>query len=802
MFKQYFKIILRNWKKNKIYTVINIVGLAIAFSITLLISNHVITEWTMDKFHSNAGNIYRITNQYLESKEWESLTAYLIGPYAKQEIPGIVNYTRIMPSNSYGIKNNETEEYIPIPKSLFIDENFFQMFDFPIIQGKIDSTVLNWIIVTQNYAKQHFGDQNPIDKTVFIKDLDSEKDHGCVARIVAVIEDLPANSSIQSDIFIDSRVISKNRDILYWGCCSSYTYLQLASTADISVIERMIPQMIEKNNSYLKANEYRCQLQPLTDIYFHSNHLHPEAILRGQISLSLLLYGIILLILFLALGNYIMIKTAQINKNITRMGIQKCFGADNRTIRLQLSLEIGIHTLCALLLSFALAYVLHPYIIEILSPEHPYRFHLSFQKFAGFLLLVFFAMFLTGFVLHLYTHRRLNHNGLKQAIQPAPRYKDIKKILTIVQITIFSALLFCATAVSRQMNYMQHMDLGFNQENILYFYWPDNEFRYETLKQKLQHYPAILNASNGYPLPCYERAESISIPNQPEKTIKARIILGDADYIDTYQIQLQEGRCLKKYNYPIDLKEFARIRPNHIREAIVNRSLVKALQLEHPLETILNLWDHECPLKIVGVVDDFQYFPLYKYTEPAIIMYEFPQISSTMIVHYQTGEFQNVYRYIRTMFQEKFPNTLFKCEEYNFSELYGKDIAVVKLIILFALITILIGGMGIFAFSTFMVESKTREVALRKVNGATEWQIMQLFNQQFFARVLLACFIGLPVAYYASKEWLKGFAYKVEIHAGLFIFVFLTSVFVVLAITTWQTRKAARQNPIDTLKTE
>ena len=202
--------------------------------------------------------------------------------------------------------------------------------------------------------------------------------------------------------------------------------------------------------------------------------------------------------------------------------------------------------------------------------------------------------------IHLYTHRRLNHNELQQAIQSAPRHRDIKKILTVVQITIFSALLFCALVVSRQMNYMQHMDLGFNQENILYFYWPDNELRYETLKQELRHHPAIFNASNGYPLPCYERAESITVPNQPEKTIKARIILGDADYIDTYQIQLREGRCLKKYNYPIDLKEFARIRPNHIREAIVNQSLVKALQLEHPLETILNLWDHEYPLKIVG----------------------------------------------------------------------------------------------------------------------------------------------------------------------------------------------------------
>ena len=124
------------------------------------------------------------------------------------------------------------------------------------------------------------------------------------------------------------------------------------------------------------------------------------------------------------------------------------------------------------------------------------------------------------------------------------------------------------------------------------------------------------------------------------------------------------------------------------------------------------------------------------------------------------------------------------------------------LIILFALTAILIGGMGIFAFSIFMAESKTREVALRKVNGATEWQIMQLFNRQFLARVLLACFIGLPVAYYASREWLKGYAYKIEIHAGLFIFVFLTSILVVLAITIWQTRKAARQNPIDTLKTE
>lgn len=801
MFKQYFKIILRNWKKNKIYTVINIVGLAIAFSITLLISNHVITEWTMDKFHPNAGNIYRVTQQDLESKSWESLTSYLTGPYAKEEIPDIVNFTRILMFNSYGIKNDKKEEYIPIPQCLFVDANFFQIFDFPIIQGEIDSSELNWIVVSRKYARQHFGHQNPIGKTVFIKDLNTEEDHGRVARIVALMEDIPANSSIQSDIFVDSRVISK--DFLYsWDFLSSYTFLQLTSTADIPSIEQKIPEIIEKNYSYLKADESKCQLQPLLDVYFHSNHLYSNTILQGQTSLSLLLYGIILLILFLAIGNYMMIKTAQINKDISRMAIQKCFGANDRTLRLQLSLEISTHALCALFLSLILTYLLHPYIINILSPTHPYTFHLSFQKFTGFFLLILLVMYLTGLELYLYTRRRLNHNGLKHSIQSVPRYKDIKKILVVAQIAIFSTLLFCALVVSKQMNYIQHADLGFNQKNILYFYWPDYKFQYETLKQKLLHHPAILNVSNGSPLPSHEYANPISLNGQPEKTIKAHIIIGDADYIDTYQIHLWEGRGLNKNSYPSDLKQFALVRPHHIRETVVNRSLVKALQLDQPLGTILNLWDSEHPLKIVGVVDDFQYLPLYKYSEPAIITYELPQISTTIIVHYQTGEYQNVYHYIQQMFREKFPNTVFKCEEYNFSELYGKDIAVVKLIILFALITILIGGMGIFAFSTFMIESKTREVALRKVNGATEWQIMQLFNQQFFTRVLLACFIGLPVAYYASKEWLKGFAYKIEIHAGLFIFVFLTSVIVVLAITTWQTRKAARQNPIDTLKTE
>lgn len=304
-----YKIIFRKFRRQKTYMIINIVGLAIALTATLLISNHFVTEWSMDRFHVNAKNIYRVTNWYNNEEvfEWEGINSFLLGPAARQEIPGIVNYARVLEGN-YGIKMNKTEEYSPLTRFYFTDASLFQMFDYPLVQGCIDSTDINWVVVSRQYARRNYGKENPIGKTVWIKEMDDENDTGVEARIVAVMEDVPDNTCLQADIFIDNRAIKKSH-INEWGCLSTCTFLQLDPHTNVPDVEKRLPEMVERYSPHINAKDHIYQLQPLTDVYFHSGHIsHDNRILKGKKSLSILLYGISLLILVLAMGNYMMIK--------------------------------------------------------------------------------------------------------------------------------------------------------------------------------------------------------------------------------------------------------------------------------------------------------------------------------------------------------------------------------------------------------------------------------------------------------------------------------------------------------------
>ena len=179
-----------------------------------------------------------------------------------------------------------------------------------------------------------------------------------------------------------------------------------------------------------------------------------------------------------------------------------------------------------------------------------------------------------------------------------------------------------------------------------------------------------------------------------------------------------------------------------------------------------------------------------------------PPSTYLLLIRYQPEKRQEILEYLQELYLSRNPEYIFECKEYNYSDLYHKDIAFMELVILFALIAILIGSMGIFAFAIFMVESKTKEIALRKVNGASEQQIMLLFNRQFMTKVLVACVIGLPITYHASRKWLENYAYRIDIQPWIFVLTIVISLCIVLLVTNWQIRQASRNNPIDTLKTE
>ena len=288
--------------------------------------------------------------------------------------------------------------------------------------------------------------------------------------------------------------------------------------------------------------------------------------------------------------------------------------------------------------------------------------------------------------------------------------------------------------------------------------------------------------------------EKIPLLTEPEKQVDVVCAYGDEDFTNVYKIPIIESQEFT----PIEFNPSPENNYSSTTDVWVNKKFVETFKLDHPLGMILNQ-QHSVHYRITGVTEDYHTQSLHYPVRPTMIL---PPSTYLLLIRYQPGKRQEILEYLQDLYLSRNPEYIFECKEYNYSDLYQKDMAFMELVILFSLIAILIGGMGIFAFAIFMVESKTREIALRKVNGASERQIMLLFNRQFMTKVLVACVIGLPIAYYASRKWLENYAYRIEIQPWIFVLTIVISLCIVLLVTNWQIRQASRNNPIDTLKTE
>lgn len=793
MFRQEIKFIFRKLLRNKSYTLINLTGLTIALTASLLIFKHINREWESDRFHPNTKKIYRVTHSDQNSPRWSGLTYGIIGPYAQKEIPGIENYARCFLPQSLGIQLEENTELFLESACMYADLSFFDLFHFPILTGNIHtSDISNWVVLSSRKAEQLFGTQNPIGKTIRAKYI-SREDSGKEFQVIAVMDNFPPTSSVQADIIL-SPVYEK--DIFErWGVIGTYLFLQLNDQANPAEIEKAIPLLTTKYFPIGTIVNETFRLQPFRDIYFHSDHIAPDNMLRGSWLFTLLLCSITLLILFLAASNYIMIKTAQFQqKEITGFALQKCFGADSGSFKLQLFAEIGLQILVALGIAIVAGYLLHPVINRILSPHHPYAFTFGGKEMLLFLLIITITAGMIGSFLYFYIRKRLGRNGLYRSLRSAPPRSNLKQVLTISQIAIFCALLFSSIIIYRQMNYIKNKNLGYNTQNTLHFVIPN---RSGLCKEELLRNPDIVAVSNGSSLPV---APSFYIDlyseDKPDHQIKIQTLIGDNDYLSTYRITLSEGRMPRKLSAEYDPDN----QNSYYGEVIVNKALVEALNLKSPLDAIINLYDTR--VKIVGVTENFHFNPLYQPIQPVVIYDGLYMQSTNLIVRYQPGKHKEVINYIQQVYARIYPGSFFDYHEYADSDFYDKDIATVKIITIFTIIAILIGGMGIFSFSTFIAQTKRKEIALRKINGASEFRIIRQLNRNFMGKTLIACTLSIPTAYVLSYKWLEGFAYKTEMAGWIFIFVPGMVALIVLGVTTWQIRKAARTNPVEVLKNE
>lgn len=801
MYKEYFKLIIRNLSRNRIYSVINIAGLSLALAAALLIYSHVVKEWKTDRFHVNKEHIYRVTIHSLRSGEWESLVFPPLIPAIKAENPGVKNYTRLSAAEPLVIQREGEAEPLAHVRGFHADRYFFDIFTFPFVAGGFNGECgPGWVVISKRVAEQHWGNKNPVGELLFLKNPQQERDKGYYYRVAAVMEDIPAFSTLQADVIADFSIVEKEYD--FWGCHCVYAYLELNEGVDRTGLQERMPHIVEENYSWIKASDFEVKLQPLADIYFGSDRFLEE-IPHGSKRLNGILCGITLLVLLLASSNYIMIKIAGLSRRSAGLAMQRCFGAGNRHLRGQLFWETAVHVLLAVGIAAVLTVFLHPYFVRIISPKCPYALLFGWKEvlvFGG--LLFVFILFVTA-VLSFYILRHLDRKGIKNSLVHSQRFWDVRKVLSVFQLCIFSALLCCSVVLMRQMNFVKNRQLGFDNKNVIRFLWNDRNVNVEQLRSEWMQHPDVLSVSNGPKLPLSGELPGAYCEEQhPEKVINAYTIIADETFIETYRIKLNEGRTISKESYPADREVFFQM-SGACPEVIVNKKLVEQLGLKNPVGTVIRE-NRKDPFRfrIVGVVDDFHFLSLYQAIQPVFIVYHYPQWSSSMLVRYQKEKRQEVLNYVKGKYAEHFFNSEFSYWEYDYSQLYDKDIAMVKLIHVFTCMAIFISGMGIFAFSMFMAENRRKEVALRKVNGAAEWQIVRLLNRSFAVRVFIACLFGLPVAHYAMSQWLENFAYKTVLEGWIYLGVIGVCMVFVLLITTWQTWRVATVNPVDVLKNE
>lgn len=823
MQKVFFQLILRRIRRNKLYSIINVAGLSIALTASLLIYSHIVKELKTDRFHQNGENIYRVNLSGIFNTAWSSVTCDGLGPALKNEIPGVEYYTRLERSK-YLIKTPEATDYIQPDHCIFTDNHFFRMFTFPLVSGNIpDETKENWCIISEKYARFCFGNENPAGKLLTVK-ADDYSGKTEEVRIAGVMKNIPDCSSIQADVVFNYR--TKAAVKYPWDNYNAETYVQLTSQTDPQFITAAVKDLFKKHRP-LNAEKIQGHLQPLQDIYFGSADIQISNrwgyIPHGSRLLTLILGLVTFIIFLLAACNYMLIKMANLNQDFPQLAIQKCYGAGTRSLQMQFITELVLQILTALLISGMAVKILHPYFVGIMSPQQPYPLHVTLTEAGLFLLYVVFLISIAGISLYLYLQKHLTTRNIKDiTLKQTGRY-DLKKVLAVTQMCIFCTLLFVSAVILKQMHYLENKDLGLNTENTLWVQIQDNDS--ENLKNEVLQNPKIFSISNSEAIPIESNINQIkfTLPDDPEKLSECNVLVGDCEFLSVFKIPLFEGTNIdpesfrknneiqslfyqKKYEAEQQGKKFAENFPYVEHQILVNRKFVKTHHLQQPIGTVLTykIANFTKYFRIVGVTEDFHYQPLYKEIEPVLICYNAGfNLPGSFNIRYQEGARQEVLAFLKSLNEKQlyYSNHLIY-SEYRYSDIYDKDIAFIRMINIFTLMALLIGGMGIFAFSVFLAANKKKEIALRKVNGATEWEVVSLLNNHFLKRILLACTIGFPTGYFLIQKWLENFAYKTSLDWWLFIGVIFICISFVLLVISFQTWKSATLNPVKSLQRE
>lgn len=792
MVKSYFKIAWRVLVRNKAFSLINIMGLALGLACSLLIFLWVQDERNVDAFHSNKKYLYQVYERqsYDGKVEASYPTQGLLAQELKKKIPEVLYASGFEHAAAPGAQTTfEAGNKILKMNGAFAGEDFFKMFSYPLLQGSSQTALTSGegIAVSKRMAENFFGSaQNAIGKTIRYENKED-------LLVTAVFENVPANSSQQFD-FLRSWVayVKENDWVHNWGNASPDTYVQLRTDADPLKVKSKIKDFIylyqQKDSSFVME----LGLQLYSDKYLH-NVFKDGRIEGGRIEYVRLFTIVAIFVLLIACINFMNLATARSVQRAKEVGVRKVIGAMRSVLIKQFIGEAILLTLMSAIIAVGIAALLLP-AFNTLTGKEVFLPVKSLFFWIGLLALVAFTGVVAGSYPALFLSSLKPVQVLKTSLKFSWGALFFRKALVVFQFSLSVILIVGMIVIYQQVKYIQTKNLGYDRENLVYIpIEGDFNKNYELFKQRALQMPGVVNISKmrNSPTVIEHHTNSISWPGKdPNLTVSFADVPVGYDFVRTMDLKLKDGRDFST-EYGVDSTNF-----------LINETALKKIGYTDPIGKPISWGSHSG--KIIGVVKDFHFGSMHQPIEPFIARLDEKWSYGNILVRIKGDKTKEALTGLEKLSKELNPKFPFS---YSFSDdayayLYKSEQVVSQLSNYFALLAIFISCLGLFGLAAFSASQRTKEIGVRKVLGASVSNIISLLINGFLKPVAIAIIIAIPVSKYLMHNWLNGFAYKIDLEWWVFAIAGLIAIAIALMTVSYQAIKAALANPVKNLRTE
>jgi len=787
MFRTSLKLILRNIWKYKGISAINIIGLSIGMASSILLLLWVNYHLSFDKFHKDSDQVYRV----IQHIKFEDLTTWTItqgplGPSLKEEVPEIADYCRLTGS---GLRFRKGEEYIQ-EQGTYADPSFFQMFTIHVTRKLTDAPISepNHIAISESMARKYFGDRDPIGQTLSaIPDRDF--------MVTAVFEDYPRQSHWWFDYMIPFEHLGSNLGftIQRWDNSGYYTYVKLNDQVSRE-------SAVEKIRDFLKPKptieEFASlDLQAISEIHFTTGYDFESArTIEGKYLATFSAIGIFLIII--ACINFMNLATARSSGRMREIGMKKVLGGYRRNLMAQFIGEGILISLISVIIAMSLVELVRP----SFSQATRMLLNIDYSDFRIYLYLLGFSV-ITGVFAGLYPAFYLSSftpiSALRGPVQRRRGKPGFRRVLVIFQFIISIILITTTLIISIQISYMLNKDLGYDQEEIIYFSMSEGFMEnFQTIKDDLLDYPAVKKVTRAGSLPTsgynFSNSRFRWDGQDLSKETLFRVLFVDYDYFSTLQVEMAEGRA------------FSRRFASDSTAIILNEAAIRETGIEKPVGMDFRYLlrdDSIQRLKVIGLSKDYHFRSLHTDIEPQILILD-PRYCDWAMLKINLDEISSVEKSLKehwSHYESQVPIDIRFLEE-SIGKLYEQDKALRKIILSFTLIGLLISILGLVGLTGFTIEQKTKEIGIRKVAGANISNIIGIISMDFLKWITISLMISIPITWLIMKKWLDHFPYRIDLHWWLLLLGGMIAIVVALLTISVQSNRAARINPVTSLR--